>query len=311
MCKAIETFLKLRPHAMNEIAREVPIVQRVTDMDHAAEGPAQAGKNRQPQHRGANHVKWQSDVDDQEAGRRNRQPHHSEDVDQRGEKKCAVTPGHDKITDDGTRQYKFQERGDAQRKTPPIAHRRIGGDEIIPAKPVEIGAHAPIRTPGFDGPIGHRALRREPRWRYLALHVPGLLEPGHFPNKAAMLVFRPDRLVAGHLHEAPLAYERVRHWPLSGRSLRQPGTRNQACRASPASRAGALNSCATATKYGFLRRPRAAANRAAAVELTGVLRYTGRSQMRGPDATGLARAGLGRRFFFDRPKSTPDVHHVR
>ena len=211
-------------------------------------------------------------------GCRNRQPHHSSDVDQRGKKKCTVAPGQDEIADDGSRQHKFQQCSDAQRKTPPIARRRIGGDEIIPAKPVELGAHAPIRTPGLDRPIGHCVICRKPRRRHLALHVPGLLEPGHFANKAAVLVFRADRLVSGHLHEAPLAHERVRHWPLSGRSLRQHSTRNQACRARTVFTAGAISSCATATKYGFLRRVRATAKRGAAVELTGILRYTGRSQ---------------------------------
>jgi hypothetical protein len=55
-------------------------------------------------------------------------------------------------------------------------------------------------------------------------------------------------------------------------------------------------------KYGFLRRLYGLAAIAAAVELGGILRYTGRSQTEGPDATGLARAGLGRCLFFDRPK---------
>jgi hypothetical protein len=47
-----------------------------------------------------------------------------------------------------------------------------------------------------------------------------------------MLVFRTDRLVTGHLDEAPLAHERFRHWPpvLSGRSLRQHGIADQAWR---------------------------------------------------------------------------------
>src|SRR5262249_16345022 len=49
--------------------------------------------------------------------------------------------------------------------------------------------------------------------RYLALHVPGLLEPRHFANETPMLVFRPDRLIAGHLHEASLANGGVRHCP--------------------------------------------------------------------------------------------------
>jgi len=63
--------------------------------------------------------------------------------------------------------------------------------------------------------------------------------------------------------------------------------------------AGAISYCATATKYGFLRRVCADAKRAAAVELTGVLRYTGLSQMRGPTGPGLLAPGWGRRFFFD------------
>src|SRR5262249_23787157 len=206
----------------------------------------------------------------------------------------------DEIADDGSCQHKFHERGDAQRKTPPIARRRIGDDEIIPAKPVEVGDHAPIGAPSLDRPIGHGAICRELRRRHLALHVPGLLEPGHFANKAAMLVFRPDRLVSGPCPEPPFPPDRVRLWPPPGRSLRQHGRRNQAYRARTALAADAISSCATATKYGFLRRVRTTAKRAAAVELTGILRYTGRSQMRSP--TGLARAGLGRRFFFDRPK---------
>src|SRR5262249_29912663 len=102
---------------------------------------------------------------------------------------------------------------DAQWKTPPIAHGRIGDDEIIPAKPMEVGVHPPIGTPGFDCPIGYRAICRELQRRYLALHVPGLLEPRHFTNETPMLVFRPDRLVAGHLHEASLAHVRVWHCP--------------------------------------------------------------------------------------------------
>jgi acyl carrier protein len=53
----------------------------------------------------------------------------------------------------------------------------------------------------------------------------------------------------------------------------------------------AISSCATAKNYGFLRRRRAGAKRAAAVELTGVLRYTGRSQMRGPTRPGLLAPG--------------------
>jgi acyl carrier protein len=40
----------------------------------------------------------------------------------------------------------------------------------------------------------------------------------------------------------------------------------------------AISSCARATKYGFLRRTRATVHRVGAVELTGILRYTGRSQ---------------------------------
>src|SRR5262249_59310071 len=99
MRQDIETFLELRSDAMNEIAREVPIVQRVADMDHAAEGPAQAGENHQPQYRRENHVKGQSDMDHRKAGRSNRQPHHSGDVDERGEEKCAIAPGQDEIAD--------------------------------------------------------------------------------------------------------------------------------------------------------------------------------------------------------------------
>jgi hypothetical protein len=63
--------------------------------------------------------------------------------------------------------------------------------------------------------------------------------------------------------------------------------------------AGAISSYATATKYGFLRRVGTDAKRAAAVELTGVLRYTGLSQMRGPTRPGLLAPDWGRRFFFD------------
>jgi acyl carrier protein len=51
--------------------------------------------------------------------------------------------------------------------------------------------------------------------------------------------------------------------------------------------ADAISSCGTATKYGFLRRVRVTAKRSAAVELTGILRYTGRSQVRGPTRPGL------------------------
>jgi acyl carrier protein len=62
-------------------------------------------------------------------------------------------------------------------------------------------------------------------------------------------------------------------------------------RARTAFAADAISSCATATKYGFLRRAYATAKRAAAVELTGVLRYTERSQMRGPMRPGLLAPG--------------------
>jgi acyl carrier protein len=53
----------------------------------------------------------------------------------------------------------------------------------------------------------------------------------------------------------------------------------------------AISSCAKAKNYGFLRRARASAKPVAAVELTGILRYTGRSQMSGPTRPGLLAPG--------------------
>jgi acyl carrier protein len=44
---------------------------------------------------------------------------------------------------------------------------------------------------------------------------------------------------------------------------------------------------------------------AAAVELGGILRYTGHSQLRGPSPTGLVCAGLGRRKFLLTRRACP------
>ena len=55
MREPVKAFLELWPDSVNEIAREIPIIQRVTDMDRTTEGPAQAGKDRQPQGRRQNH----------------------------------------------------------------------------------------------------------------------------------------------------------------------------------------------------------------------------------------------------------------
>ena len=141
-----------------------------------------------------------------------RQPRHAEDVDERIEKESAVTPRHDEIFDDRPGQDEFHQRGDAERKSPPIALGRVGDDEVVPAELVKVRDDAPVRSPGLDRPACHRAVVGQPRRRDLALHVPGFLEPRHFADEAAMLVFRSDRLVACHLHETTLAHERLRHF---------------------------------------------------------------------------------------------------
>jgi len=73
----------------------------------------------------------------------------------------------------------------------------------------------------------------------------------------------------------------------------------------------AISSCARSKKYGFLRWPSVPAIAAAAVELTGILRYTGRSQMRGPTRPGLLAPGWAGAYSSIDQKSTPDVHHIR
>jgi len=49
---------------------------------------------------------------------------------------------------------------------------------------------------------------------------------------------------------------------------------------------------------------------AAAVEFGGILRYTGRSQLRGPQQPGLLAPGWAGAYSRTDPKSMPDDHYV-
>src|SRR5580692_2114415 len=74
--ETIEARLELPPSAMHKVARKIPIVQRVTDLHHASERPAQAGEDRKPKKWREQHWVRQSCVDDGKTCRRYRQPPH-------------------------------------------------------------------------------------------------------------------------------------------------------------------------------------------------------------------------------------------
>ncbi len=192
---------------MNEIAREIPIVERVADMHEAPEREAERDKDRKPQERREDHVIRQAEMDHGKARHRDRQPHHAEDEDQRIQKESAVAPRHDEIFDHGAGEDEFHQRGDPERKAPPVALGYVGAHEVVPAEPVKVGRDAPVRAKARNRPACHRPVGRNDRRRDLALHVPGLLEPRHFADETVMLTFRSDRLVACHLHETTLAQE--------------------------------------------------------------------------------------------------------
>ena len=218
----------------------------------------------------------------------------------------------------GSGQDEFHQRGDAERKAPPIAHRHVGGDEIVPAEPVKIGRDAPVRSPGIDRPACHRPVGRQLRRRNLALHVPGFLEPRHFADEAAMLMFRSDRLVAGHLHEATLAHERCSaladSWPLAG------SLGNMAW---PIKRGGRSPARAVWHRRDKLLAARAqigfsgggltavSAVAAAAVELDRHPSLYGAFTIEGPERDRACSRRAGPALIPADQKSTPDVHHVR
>ena len=74
--ETIEPRLELRPRAMHEVARKIPVVERVADMHRSSERPSQAGEDREPKERREQHGIRQFSVDHGKTCRRDRQPSH-------------------------------------------------------------------------------------------------------------------------------------------------------------------------------------------------------------------------------------------
>src|SRR5262249_20862360 len=54
--QTVQTLTQLWPDTMDKITREIPVVQRIADMDEAAEGPAQSRENPEPEQRSPNQM---------------------------------------------------------------------------------------------------------------------------------------------------------------------------------------------------------------------------------------------------------------
>ncbi len=250
-------------------------------MHEAPEGPAQRDEDREPQQRREQHVIRQAEMDHGKSRHRNRQPHHAENVDERIKKKSAVAPGHDEIFDHRAGQDEFHQRGDAERKAPPIALGHVGAHEIVPAEPVKVGGDAPVRAAGLDRPACHRPVGRQRGGETSPCTFQAFWNRAISRMKRRCWCSGSDRLVACHLHETTLAHERLRHasdlsagslgnmaWSIKRAGRRRPA----ACRMPPVS-------SWRKTQNRPFRRAAGCASLAAAsaVELAGILRYTGRS----------------------------------
>src|SRR5262249_26257332 len=105
--QTVQTLTQLWADTMDKITREIPVVQRIADMDEAAEGPAQSRENPEPEQRSPNQMIGQPGTAYGRSRRRNRQPHHSQDVDQWREEKCAIAPSQDEIAHHRSGQNEF------------------------------------------------------------------------------------------------------------------------------------------------------------------------------------------------------------
>ena len=209
----LEPGVDFRPDAMNEIAREVPVIEGITDVHHPPECPSQYRKHRERKRRRQHERVRQADVNHRKARRRDRQPDHAANEGDRIEKEAAVTPSDDEVFDDRAGENELHHRGHAERKTPPIAFGHVGGDDVVPAEIVEVGFNAPVRPRGVHRPIRNETVREKSDRRDVALQAPSFKEPSHLPDISAMAVFGANRLVAGQLHETTLVHERLRHGP--------------------------------------------------------------------------------------------------
>ena len=156
--KAVEPLLDPRPHAMNEVAREVPIVERIADEQPPAEDQPQRHEERERKQRRPEQGIRQAAVAHDEPREPDRQPDHAENVDERREKEAAVSPRHDEIFDGRAGENELDQGGDAERKAPPVALLRVRRHEVVPAEVVIVRGDAPVRPSGLDRPVRDRAV---------------------------------------------------------------------------------------------------------------------------------------------------------
>ena len=128
MREAVEALFEPGPHAMDEVAREIPIVERIADMDHAVRRSTARPTKIASQSNGASTMgygkpRWMTanrvaEIDSQTI---------PTNIDKRIKEKSAVSPCHGEISHHRAGQHELHQRGDAERKAPPIARRHVGG----------------------------------------------------------------------------------------------------------------------------------------------------------------------------------------